>query len=125
MCIRGFLVLTFFVLLSCSSEKSNDSYMSTQAAKEDTFDKELWNEKKGEDYVHRTKMYEDVLYSDELRTMNQSQIVERLGSPDRQNDNHLYYMIQQKRLIFWPLTTKTLVIKMTKDDTVEWIKVTG
>ncbi len=42
---------------------------------------------------------------------------------DRINENYLYYMIAQKRIGSWPLHTKTMVIMLSDEDTIEWIKI--
>ena len=68
-------------------------------------------------------MLDDILYSDLIRSLGKDEILELLGEPDRSNDGYLYYTISQKRLVIWPLHTKTLVIKLTGDNNVDWIKI--
>ena len=88
-----------------------------------TFDSGLWQRKDGHDYPYRNQMVDDVLYNDTIRSLNKQQIVQLLGEPDRINDGYLYYLVNQQRLFFWPLHTKTLVVKLENDDSIEWIKI--
>ncbi len=87
------------------------------------FDKEKWRVKEGKDYPFREGMLNDIIYSDTVRSQNKDQILALLGEPDRINENYLYYMIAQKRIASWPLHTKTMVIMLSGDNTVEWIKI--
>ncbi len=86
------------------------------------FEKAHWLFKEDGDYIYRSQMVHDVLYNDTIRSLNKNQIIATLGKPDRINEGHLYYMIAQKRLGVWPLHTRTLVIKLTNDQKVDWIK---
>lgn len=79
--------------------------------------------KDGKDYPFRDRMLNDILYSDTVRSQNKDEILELLGKPDRINENYLYYMIAQKRIGSWPLHTKTMVIMLSDDNSVEWIKI--
>lgn len=88
-----------------------------------SFDQAKWKEKDGKDYPFRDRMLNDIVYNDTVRSRNKEQILDLLGEPDRTNENYLYYMIAQRRLGFWPLHTKSLVIKFSDDNTVDWIKI--
>lgn len=90
-----------------------------------TFDSTRWQVKDGRDYPHRNAMLSDLMQNDSIRALNQHQMTELLGEPDRIQDLHLYYIIQQARLGFWVLHQKTLVIKYTAADSVEWMKIHG
>jgi hypothetical protein len=67
-------------------------------------------------------MVNDVLYNDTIRSLNGEEILGLLGKPDRINEGHLYYKIVETSLGFWTLNQKTLVVKLTADNTIEWIK---
>lgn len=72
----------------------------------------------------RLAMHEDLIAIDSIRYFDKMKIITTLGSPDRINDNFLYYTLSQKKLGLWPLHTKTLVIKMKDDQkSIEWIKI--
>ena len=121
----SWMLLLFVCCLGCDSDK---------AAKPDTeppgpeveipFDKKLWEHQDGLDYPYRVQMYKDILYNDTVRSLNKSEILELLGEPsyDRDDKGFLYYTISKQRAAFWTVRTKTLVIKLAEDNTVEWIK---
>ena len=67
-------------------------------------------------------MVHDILYTDTVRALGKAEILELLGEPNRINEGHLYYLVAEKRMGFWTLHTKALVIKLENDSTVEWIK---
>ena len=87
------------------------------------FDKEKWLTKEGEDYPFRDSMVHDVLYNDTVRSLEKTEIISLLGKPDKANDGYLYYTVSQKRLGSWPLHTKTLVIKFSNENNIEWMKI--
>jgi hypothetical protein len=58
-----------------------------------------------------------------LDSLRKDEILDLLGQPDKIDGNYLFYRIAQQRLGFWPLHTKTLVIKFYEDSTVEWIRI--
>lgn len=87
-----------------------------------SFDREQWLYKEGRDYPHRQSMYEEVLYSEELREMNRDEILELLGSPDRQKENYIYYLVEEKRMGTIVLHARYLVFLFTDSGKVEWIK---
>ena len=78
--------------------------------------------KEGAIYPFRDQMVDAVLYSDTLRKLNKVELLEWLGKPDREQENHLYYTIRENRLGLWTLQLKSLVVKIDKEDSVEWIK---
>jgi len=41
----------------------------------------------------------------------------------KEGKDYPYYMVDQKRLGSWPLNTKTLVIKLFDDKTVDWMRI--
>ena len=122
--------LLLALLLSCTiacqsgSEQASDTAVN-ESSTATSFDSEKWQLKEGKDYPYRESMTHYVLYDETFRTLKKAEILELLGAPDRENEGHLYYMISQKRLGLWPLSTKTLVIKLTDDFSIEWIKMHG
>jgi hypothetical protein len=121
----GVLFLFLFVsCFACNTDKDeNTENEKMQATMEMVFDKVKWNTKEGKDYPYRDKMLKDVIYNDTIRTLIKEEIIDLLGKPDRINENFLYYRIAQKRLGFLPLHTKSMVIKLYEDNTIEWIKI--
>ena len=121
--IRFTLVVIFLICLGCNrgSEIATDDLQSTTA--EAKFDKTKWGTKEDSKYPYREQMLHDIIYNDTIRELTKDALLELLGEPDRSNKGHLYYMISQKKLGFWPIKTKTLVIKLTEDNSIEWIKI--
>ena len=119
--LRILIVVLFLCSFSCKTDKADTINSGTEMV----FDKEKWNNKDGADYPYRDKMLNDIVYNDTLRSLNKSEVLELLGEPSYYRDNKifLYYEISQKRLGFIPLHTKTMVIKLTENNTIEWIKV--
>ena len=122
---RIFLIIPLLLcVLACNTEKDEKSGLINHGTKaEILFDKTKWRVKEGLDYPNRDQMLNSIVYNDTVRALNKDEILDLLGEPDRRNDGHLYYMISQRRLGFWPLHTKTLVIKLLGDNTIDWIKI--
>ena len=120
--IRFTLVVIFLICLGCNRESviAVDDLKSTTAVK---FDKAKWGTKEDSEYPYREQMLHDIVYNDAMRELAKDEVLELLGEPDRSNKGHLYYMISQKKLGFWPIKTKTLVIKLTEVNSIEWIKI--
>ena len=88
------------------------------------FDKEKWATREGRHYPYRNAMLNDLIANVKLHGLKKDSLIELLGEPDRCNEGHLYYTIRQPYLgNLVPLYTKSLVIKLTKDSTVEWRKI--
>ena len=75
------------------------------------------------DYPNRDQMLNSIVFNDSVRALNEDEILDLLGEPDRRNDGYLYYMISHRRLGFWPLHTKTMVVKLSENNTIDWIKI--
>ena len=123
--IKYLILPLLFCFLACNPNKEERSN-STDPDETETqiaFDKIKWSNKEGSNYPYRDQMLNDVLYSDSVRALAEDDLLELLGEPDRTNEGHLYYTVSQRRIGSWPLHTKTLVIKIAEDSTVEWIKV--
>ncbi len=120
-----FLIIPLLLFVSARNTKKDEKpgliERGTQA--DITFDKTKWRTKEGLDYPYRDQMLKKIVYNDTVRALNKDEILDLLGEPDRRNDGYIYYMISQRRLGFWPLHTKTLVIKLSGDSTIDWIKI--
>lgn len=121
---RIFLALLFVCLTACNDERPEYKVgMKIKPDSKMSFDKSKWMDKDGHDYMYRDHMLNDILYNDSIRSISKDQILDLLGVPDRNKENHLYYRIAEKRLGFWTLHAKYLVVKISEKDTIEWIKV--
>ena len=89
------------------------------------FEKIKWQVKKDNDYPYRRDMLDDLVQNYTLKGTKKTALIDLLGQPDRTDSNYLFYRISQNRIGFFPLSTKTLVIKLAGDSTVEWRKIHG
>jgi hypothetical protein len=87
------------------------------------FDKTRWSLQGDDNYPYRDKMLNDLVYNVKLKGLNKQEVIDLLGPPDRIDSSFLFYKVSQKRIGFFPLQTKSLVIKLTKDSIVEWRKI--
>lgn len=118
------MVLLLLASFACSNDrKSKSDHPELGEKAEIQFDRSKWSSKDGDDYPFRDQMLNDLLYNDTVRMLDEKEILNLLGEPDRSTDGHLYYMISQKRLGSWPLHTKSLVIKFSNDSAIEWMKI--
>ena len=113
------ILLLLCIFTGCVEEKET---ASSDVIDEIVFDSKKWKSKQGSDYPYREEMVNSVLYNDSIRTLTKPQIIELLGNPERTNDNHLYYLIHQRKIGMWTFKASYLVIKCTDKDSVEWIK---
>ncbi len=107
-----YLLTVFF--LACNKDGQRHSVK---------FDKTKWAIKQDPDYPYRNKMISDFMTNYKLHDLKKDSVVQLLGLPDRTDNGFLFYRIAQQRLGIFPLHTKTLVIKLAKDSTVEWRKI--
>lgn len=70
-------------------------------------------------------MLDDLIDSVTLKGLRHDSLINLLGQPDRIENGHLFYNIHRKEIVSFTLSTKTFVIKLTKDSTVEWRKIHG
>lgn len=115
------LLIVIIGFISCKKEKE-----TTKSFQEETIielNKVNWNKKEADDYLYRELLIDSVIENKELRSLRQNELINVLGEPNRMENNHLYYTISQKKLGFWPLNQKTLVIKYSENDTITWIKI--
>jgi hypothetical protein len=123
--IKILILLLFLGCVACSNPKGEESVKmdSVVSNVEVPFDKNKWTDKKGEDYPHRDGMLKDLMENQKLKTMRGSEVLDLLGQPDRIDSSYFFYRVAQKRVGFVPLHTKTLVIKLAADSTVDWVKI--
>ena len=91
--------------------------------KETSFDRSKWLIKEGYEYPYRPEMLKDIVYNDTVRSLSRTELHELLGAPDRSQENHLYYRIDQTRFLGWPMHTQTMVVKINEKDSIDWIKI--
>ena len=124
--LRFLIILLFLSGSACNNDGKNRSENVNQQTEANTpFDKTKWGVKEGNKYPYREQMLDAVLYSDSIRTLKENEIIDLLGPPDNIKENHLYYKITENRFGMWTLSTKTIVIKLSEDDSVDWIKMHG
>jgi len=122
--IKIHFALLLLGCIACNNEEQAKSNLVDRGIEaEIQFDKSKWRYKEGLEYPYREQMLNDLVYNDTVRSLSKDEILDLLGQPERVNDGHLYYMIAQKRLRSWPLHTKSLVIKLSDDKTIAWIKI--
>lgn len=113
---------TIFLLVCACNNKGTQPGANLPHQK---FDATKWKIKEGDDYPFRENMLKDLVENVTLKGIKHDQLIQLLGRPDRVDSSYLFYRVFQKRIDFFPLSTKTLVIKLTKDSTVEWRKIHG
>lgn len=119
-----YILLLSLYCLACNNTREEKSDKADSGTKtEIKFDKTKWRTKDGRDYPYRNDMLEDLMNNQNLKGLKRDEVIVLLGQPDRIDSSYLFYMIAQKRIEFFPLHTKTLVIKLAKDSTVEWRKI--
>ncbi|THF51272.1 hypothetical protein E6C50_05735 [Flavobacterium supellecticarium] len=117
----------FVLVLTCqacqNTEKTNSIERQKETRKVMSFDKEKWAVKSDAAYAYRAMMLQDLIDSKRLKQLKKAAILELLGTPDRTDSLYLFYTILQKRALFFPLQTKSMVIKLKENDSVEWVKI--
>lgn len=114
----GFILL--ICITACGHEEKPADTKPTSVSSE--FDSVRWRAKEGLNYAFREEMINGIINDQEIRSLRKDQILLKLGIPDREDNGHLFYTISQRHLGLFPLHTKTMVIKLKNDNSVEWIK---
>ncbi len=111
--------LTLFLLcfLGCKSG-SNE-----KLEKLEKFDKVKWANGDGQHYPYRDAMLKDLMTNYVLPGVKRDSVLNMLGTATRVDNNYLFYRIAQERLGFFPIHTKSLVIKFAGDSTIEWVRI--
>ena len=118
------LIFILVLFLACKPDKAEEQSNAQASSENDiTFDQTKWMLKEDGAYPFREQMFRDVLYNDTIRSLSKSEIIDLLGTPDREQDNHLYYEISRSGLGAVTLHARTMVVKIKSDDAIEWIKV--
>ena len=113
-----FLIALSFILC-CLSCKDNREENPKKA-----FDAALWKVKDIDDnYSYRDEMLDDLVYKVKLKGLTKEKILTMLGEPDRKNEDYLYYEVLSKKVGAFPLHKKFLVLKLDKNNLVEWRKI--
>lgn len=107
------LLLTTLLIFSCKPEVERPQ----------KFDKEQWAVRKENIHPYRNNMLKDLMNNYDLHGVNKDSVFNLLGSPDRSDNGYLFYEINRQQIGFFTLHTKTLVIKLKPDSTVEWLKI--
>jgi hypothetical protein len=108
---------------TCNDKSQEQQPIETAPSPDFPFDKEKWSIKEGHSYPFRERMLNNVIFNDSLRQLKRVDLIDLLGTPSRVNNEYLYYLIEENKLLVMTLNTRTLVIKFKEDDTVEWMKV--
>ena len=87
------------------------------------FDAVKWNMKEDNDYPYRDSMLNDVMNNDAIRQLKGIEVIALLGDPTRIDSLYLFYRIKEKRIKFFTLNAKTLVIKLNEDSTINWMRI--
>ncbi len=113
--VRWHSIILVILWMSCTADAPKPS-------PQQGFSPELWSAQDNGRYVYRRDIYESVLYSDTLRTLIESELIQLLGTPDRSQDGHHYYTVDERSIGLWTVYQKSIVIKINAADSVEWIK---
>lgn len=109
------IAISLVGILSCKHK----AFTNEQRA----FDKKDWATKVDLDYPYRDKMLRDLVDHYTLKGMPKDSLLQLLGPPDRTDNGHLFYTVAAERWGLLTLHSKTLVIKLAGDSTVEWRKI--
>jgi len=116
-----FIILVISLVSFTACNNKNDAEAGTYTK----FDKTKWLTKEGEAYPYRDDMLQNLVDSVNLKNISYDSLINILGQPDRINEGHLYYNISRKEMGAVTLGSKTFVIKLKADSTVEWRKIHG
>jgi hypothetical protein len=114
--VRKLLVIFLICSVGCKSKNIQQN---------EKFDRVKWAAKLDREYPYRDKMLTDLMTNYELHGIKKDSVLKLLGPPNRIDNGHLFYLVVQTYFpnTSFPLHTKTLVIKLTQDSTVEWRKI--
>lgn len=119
--IKIFLIFLLMGCLACDNSSKDNPKEAPPT--EITFDAEKWKTKEDKDYPYRDSMLKNLMTDDSIRQLNGNQVLELLGEPTRIDSLYLFYRISEKHIKFFTLHTKTLVIKLNDDSTINWMKI--
>ncbi|MGI0108139.1 hypothetical protein [Salinimicrobium sp. WS361] len=122
-------ILIYFLLLACclSCKPENDkNFLASEKIAETpaiSFDAEKWHFKDGFNYPYRNSMLKDLMEDTNFRKLKKPEVLDLLGEPTRVDTNYLFYRVREKRFGLVPFHTKTMVMKFTVADSIEWIRI--
>ena len=116
--------MMLFTVLSCK-DNDNEQAADKNTAANVRFDNLKWQTREGELYPFREKMLQDLMDNGKLKGLSKPQLLEKLGPPDRENENYLYYLVSQQKVGILALNTKTLVIRLSPENVVEAVLIHG
>ncbi|TDH26988.1 hypothetical protein EXU57_09295 [Segetibacter sp. 3557_3] len=112
------LLLLLLCFIACKNKQ--------QEIRPEKFDRVKWMETNGLEHPYRERMLQDLIDNYTLKGLNAKEVFNLLGEPDRTDDGHLFYTVVKKYFAnVYPIYTRTLVIKLRSDSTVEWRKIHG
>jgi hypothetical protein len=112
---RNIIIILSLCFFACKSKQTND---------QEKFDKIRWSTMSGTEYPYRNTMLKDLIANYELKGLKKDEVEDLLGAPNRTDSGYLFYLVDRTVIAgFFTLHTKTLVIKLDRDSTVEWRKI--
>ncbi|MBS1731905.1 MAG: hypothetical protein JST02_01290 [Bacteroidetes bacterium] len=118
--MNRFFYSVLFVTLFCWSCDHNRKQSS---GADEKFDSAKWMVNTDGKFPHRDAMLNDLLANSTLQRKKRAEVLRLLGEPTREDNGYLFYLVSQEKIGFFPLHTKTLVIKFTEYKVVEWVKI--
>ena len=119
--MKFIIFLVSFLPFICACNPDKDAGTTNHVK----FDKIKWQTKDSGGYAYRNNMLDDLIDSVTLKGLRHDSLISLLGQPDRIDNGHLFYNIHRKEIVSFTLSTKTFVIKLIQDSTVEWRKIHG
>ena len=115
-------IMLLFVICCCSCKNTKEEKINQPQEK---FDKVKWAIRKENEYPYREQMLKDFIASYQISGLKKEAILDLLGEPSRRDTGYLFYLVSRDFLGSFPVPfhTKTLVIKLKADSTVEWRKI--
>ncbi len=107
--MRYLVILLIVFVLACADDKPPKNQ---PPAIEETFTSQGWKQVVDGEFPNREKMLGSLMASDTLRGMNRGDILELLGDPLREENNHMFYRIREDKIGLMTLRTRTLVIAL-------------
>jgi uncharacterized membrane-anchored protein len=113
------LILCLLVCcLSCNNSNPETAEKENEESEHEmAFNATKWKTMDGVDYPFRDRMITDLMRSKILKKLKRKEVIVLLGQPNRTDKEYLFYTVAQERIQFFPLHTKTLVIKLSNDST--------
>lgn len=105
--MKPVVFILFLLFLACADDKTPKDQPPVV---EEAFTSDGWKQQVDGAFPNREKMLGSLMESDTLRGMDRAEILELLGHPLREENNHLFYRIREDKIGFMTLRTRTLVI---------------